>query len=90
MAAAAVADNDDGGNGEWNARAAGAAMMARSRAMDAAARSEAFAGVLARLLLLMVMLCSYFFIHHRREDRQQQHAPLPQNVNRLISRYGDR
>jgi hypothetical protein len=60
-AAAAVADDDDpvGDNGEWNARAAGAATMASSSAMDAVARSEAFVGVLARLLLLMVMVCLY-------------------------------
>jgi hypothetical protein len=58
--AAAVADNDDpaGNNGEWNARAAGAGTMASSRAMDTAARSEAFFGVSARLLQLMVMVCS--------------------------------
>jgi hypothetical protein len=58
--AAAVADDDDpaGGNVKWNAQAVGAAMMASSRAMDAAAGSEAFVGVSARLLLLMVMVCS--------------------------------
>ena len=36
-------DDDDVGDGDWNARAAGAAMMANSRAMDAAARRDAFA-----------------------------------------------
>lgn len=45
-------DDDDDDGGEWNARAAGAA-MARSRAIDAAARKAAFVGVLAMLLLMV-------------------------------------
>ena len=62
-ATAAVAD------GEWNARAAGAAMMAKSRTMDADARSEAFAGVLARLRLLLMVMVFYAILSQPGEDR---------------------
>lgn len=44
-------DDGDDGDGEWNARAAGAAMMANSKAMDAAARRDAFAGVFTRVMM---------------------------------------
>ena len=44
-------DDGDDGDGEWNARAAGAAMMANSKAMDAAARRDAFPGVFTQVMM---------------------------------------